>query len=167
MGRLNSRIPSGPIQEKWEKHKFDLKLVNPANKKKHSVIVVGTGLAGASASATEVASGFEQTFAMRKACAATFNNVDFIISPVNPTISFPAKWASPTNDPAKPFEHICFTVPWNMGEQPACSINCGFSQSGMPIGLQIIAPRFEDLKLFQIARAFEAWRGPITNWPDI
>jgi succinate dehydrogenase / fumarate reductase flavoprotein subunit len=49
---LNSKVPGGPIQEKWDKHRFEMKLVNPANKRKHSVIVVGSGLAGASASAT-------------------------------------------------------------------------------------------------------------------
>jgi succinate dehydrogenase / fumarate reductase flavoprotein subunit len=49
---LNSRIPEGPIETKWLNHKFDLKLVNPANKRKHNVIVVGSGLAGASAAAT-------------------------------------------------------------------------------------------------------------------
>ncbi|HEX4170013.1 MAG TPA: fumarate reductase/succinate dehydrogenase flavoprotein subunit [Bryobacteraceae bacterium] len=49
---LNARIPSGPIQDKWDKARFDLKLVNPANKRRHSLIVVGSGLAGASAAAT-------------------------------------------------------------------------------------------------------------------
>jgi succinate dehydrogenase / fumarate reductase flavoprotein subunit len=49
---LNSRIPEGPIEQKWDKARFDLKLVNPANKRKHSLIVVGSGLAGASAAAT-------------------------------------------------------------------------------------------------------------------
>jgi succinate dehydrogenase / fumarate reductase flavoprotein subunit len=50
--QLNSKIPSGPIEQKWSSHKFNLKLVNPANKRKYSVIVVGTGLAGASAAAS-------------------------------------------------------------------------------------------------------------------
>jgi succinate dehydrogenase / fumarate reductase flavoprotein subunit len=49
---LDSRIPTGQIEQAWDKTKFDLKLVNPANKRKHTVIVVGSGLAGASASAT-------------------------------------------------------------------------------------------------------------------
>jgi len=49
---LDSRTPAGPIEQAWDKTKFDLKLVNPANKRKHTVIVVGSGLAGASASAT-------------------------------------------------------------------------------------------------------------------
>ena len=104
---------------------------------------------------------------MRDACASAFTKVDAIISPVNPNVSYPADWASPINDPQKPFEHIAFTLPWNMGEQPAASINCGFSSSGMPIGLQIIAPRFEDLKVIALSKAYESWRGPITCWPEL
>ncbi|MBX2917353.1 MAG: fumarate reductase/succinate dehydrogenase flavoprotein subunit [Cyclobacteriaceae bacterium] len=50
--KLESKIPEGPLAEKWTKHKFNLKLVNPANKRKYDVIVVGTGLAGASAAAS-------------------------------------------------------------------------------------------------------------------
>jgi succinate dehydrogenase / fumarate reductase, flavoprotein subunit len=50
--RLDARIPSGPIVDKWDRHKFEMKLVNPANKRKYSIIVVGTGLAGASAAAS-------------------------------------------------------------------------------------------------------------------
>ncbi|HYK36407.1 fumarate reductase/succinate dehydrogenase flavoprotein subunit [Alloacidobacterium sp.] len=49
---LDSRTPSGPIEQAWDKTRFDMKLVNPANKRKHTVIVVGSGLAGASAAAT-------------------------------------------------------------------------------------------------------------------
>lgn len=52
MTQLDSKIPAGPLAEKWSKHKFNLKLVNPANKRKYNVIVVGTGLAGASAAAS-------------------------------------------------------------------------------------------------------------------
>ena len=49
---LNARIPAGPIERKWDQHRFEMKLVNPANKRKHTVIVVGSGLAGAAAAAT-------------------------------------------------------------------------------------------------------------------
>ena len=52
MVKLNSKIPEGNISEKWTNHKFNMKLVNPANKRKYEVIIVGTGLAGASAAAT-------------------------------------------------------------------------------------------------------------------
>jgi succinate dehydrogenase / fumarate reductase flavoprotein subunit len=49
---LDAKIPAGPIEQKWDKHRFDMKLVNPANKRKYDVIVVGTGLAGGAAAAT-------------------------------------------------------------------------------------------------------------------
>jgi succinate dehydrogenase / fumarate reductase, flavoprotein subunit len=55
---LDSRVPSGPIETSWDRTRFDLKLVNPANKRKHSVIVVGSGLAGASAAATLAELGY-------------------------------------------------------------------------------------------------------------
>ena len=58
MAILNANIPSGPIAQKWEKHKFDMKLVNPANKRKFDVIVVGSGLAGASAAASMAELGY-------------------------------------------------------------------------------------------------------------
>src|SRR5271165_2513278 len=58
MGRLDSKTPSGPIQEKWDKHRFDMKLVNPANKRKFDILVVGTGLAGASAAASLAELGY-------------------------------------------------------------------------------------------------------------
>src|SRR5262245_5537347 len=50
--QLNSKIPSGPIEDRWERHRFEMKLVNPANKRKYEIIVVGSGLAGASAAAS-------------------------------------------------------------------------------------------------------------------
>ncbi len=58
MIELNSNIPAGPIDEKWDKYRFDMKLVNPANKRKYEVIVVGAGLAGASAAATMAELGY-------------------------------------------------------------------------------------------------------------
>ena len=55
---LDGHTPGGPLAEKWDRHRFDLKLVNPANKRKHTLIVVGTGLAGASAAATLAELGY-------------------------------------------------------------------------------------------------------------
>lgn len=57
--KLDSKIPSGPLKDKWDKHKFELKLVNPANKRKFKIIVVGTGLAGGSAAATLAELGYK------------------------------------------------------------------------------------------------------------
>ena len=55
---LNAKLPTGPIEKMWDQRKFDFKLVNPANKRKYSVIVVGTGLAGASAAASLAELGY-------------------------------------------------------------------------------------------------------------
>jgi len=57
--QLDARIPGGPIPEKWDRHRFELKLINPANKRKYTIIVVGTGLAGASAAASLAELGYE------------------------------------------------------------------------------------------------------------
>lgn len=63
---LNSRVPSGPLKDKWKSHQFSNKLVNPANRRKYTAIVVGTGLAGASASATLAEQGYQvKTFCIQ------------------------------------------------------------------------------------------------------
>src|SRR3954467_166523 len=55
---LNSKAPTGPIETRWDRHQFNLKLVNPANKRKYTILVVGTGLAGGSAAATLAELGY-------------------------------------------------------------------------------------------------------------
>ena len=97
-----------------------------------------------------------------QACAA----FDFVISPTSPMPAFPAGLPSPTNDPLRPLEHIGFTVPFNMSEQPAASINCGYTSDGLPIGLQIAGARFDDLGVLQVARAFEQIREAQRPWPQ-
>jgi aspartyl-tRNA(Asn)/glutamyl-tRNA(Gln) amidotransferase subunit A len=81
-------------------------------------------------------------------------------------VAFDAELPSPTNDPLRPLEHIAFTVPFNMSEQPAASINCGYTQTGLPIGLQIAGHRFDDLGVLQLSRAVEVLRGPQRPWPQ-
>jgi aspartyl-tRNA(Asn)/glutamyl-tRNA(Gln) amidotransferase subunit A len=97
-----------------------------------------------------------------KACKA----YDYVISPTAPIAAFDAELPSPTNDPLRPLEHIAFTVPFNMSEQPAASINCGFTHSGLPIGLQIAGNRFDDLGVLQLSRAVELLREPQRSWPQ-
>ena len=96
-----------------------------------------------------------------KACSA----FDYVISPVAPNVAFQAELPSPTNDPLRPLEHIGFTVPFNMSEQPAASVNCGYTRAGLPIGLQIAGARFDDLGVLQVAHAFELIREPQCAWP--
>src|SRR5437867_4642874 len=58
---LDAKIPDGPLERKWDNHRFNLKIVNPANKRRHHIIVVGTGLAGASAAASLAELGYQIT----------------------------------------------------------------------------------------------------------
>ncbi|WP_377846886.1 amidase [Bosea sp. UC22_33] len=115
----------------------------------------------------EVYTGFAQIEAMRNALHGALRDVDFIISPTAPEPSYPAEWASPFNDPQRPFEHIAFTVSANMGGQPALSINCGYSSRGLPIGLQIIGQSFDDLGVLRVAHAFEQMRALSRPWPKL
>ena len=90
---------------------------------------------------------------------------DFVLSPVSPNTSFPAEWAYPTNNVEQAMDHIGFTVPFSMSEQPAISVGCGYDQNGVPIGLQIAGRRFDDLGVLQMARAFEQMRPAQRPWP--
>ncbi len=113
----------------------------------------------------QAVAGFNRSYELRRRCAALFTQVDVVLSPVSPVLSFPAEFASPLNDPERPFEHITFTLPWNISEQPAIAINCGFSTDGFPIGLQIVTPRFADEQAVALAQWYEERRGAILNWP--
>jgi aspartyl-tRNA(Asn)/glutamyl-tRNA(Gln) amidotransferase subunit A len=121
--------------------------------------------AGAKLTGLDVIRGLNATMAIRAAAAKLFVDVDYLISPVSPVVNFAAELASPINDPAKPFEHIGYTVPWNMAENPAASINGGYSAAGFPIGVQIVGRRFDDLGVLRMAKAFEGLRGPQRPWP--
>jgi aspartyl-tRNA(Asn)/glutamyl-tRNA(Gln) amidotransferase subunit A len=121
--------------------------------------------AGAKLSGLDVIRGFNATMAIRTAAAKLFADIDYVISPVSPVVNFAAEFASPINDPDKPFEHICYTVPWNMAENPCASINGGYDKNGFPIGVQIVGRRFDDLGVLGMAKAFETMRGPQRPWP--
>ena len=117
-------------------------------------------------SGLDVFRGFNVTMALRAAAGKLFADIDYLISPVSPGVKFPAEFASPVNDPAKPFEHICYTVPWNMAENPAISVNGGYDKSGFPIGVQIVGRRFDDIGVLGMAKTFESLRGPQRPWPS-
>ncbi|HEU5295561.1 MAG TPA: amidase [Burkholderiaceae bacterium] len=120
---------------------------------------------GARLTAAEVFHGYGQMAALRDAAVTACQPYDFVLSPVSPVPTYAAQWASPLNDPEQPFEHIAFTLPYNMSEQPAASINCGYTGDGLPIGLQIIGHRHDDLGVLQLARAYEQLRPAQRPWP--
>jgi aspartyl-tRNA(Asn)/glutamyl-tRNA(Gln) amidotransferase subunit A len=115
--------------------------------------------------------GYSQFAALRDAAVAACHAFDFVISPVAPVSAFAAEWAMPTNDPLRAMEHIAFTLPFNMSEQPAISVPCAHTAAGLPglpglpIGLQISGHRFDDIGVLRLARAFEQLRAPLLPWP--
>ncbi|WP_374672328.1 amidase [Acidovorax temperans] len=115
---------------------------------------------------TQVFQASQQFHTTRVATVKACSGFDYVLSPVAPMPAFAAELPSPTNDPLRPLEHIGFTVPFNMSEQPAASVNCGYTASGLPIGLQIAGARFDDLGVLQVAHAFEQIRGPQRPWPQ-
>ena len=109
---------------------------------------------------------FSQFHATRVAAVAACAKFDYVLSPTAPNSPAAAELPSPTNDPLRPLEHIGFTVPFNMSEQPAASIHCGFTAAGLPIGLQIAGQRFDDLGVLKVARAYEQIREAQRPWPE-
>ena len=120
---------------------------------------------GRDLSGAAVFAGMSEMMALRNAAVTACRGFDFVLSPVAPMAAFPAELASPTHDPAHPFEHIAFTVPFNMSEQPAAAINAGYTSGGLPIGLQIVGRRFDDLGVLRLSRAYEAMRPAQRPWP--
>lgn len=112
-----------------------------------------------------VYSGFDQIIRIQEAGLRTFDGFDFWLSPVAPVPAFAAESASPIDDPARPFEHIAFTVGSNMTQQPSASINCGYTAGGLPIGLQIVGRRFDDLGVLRLSAAYEGMRPAQRPWP--
>jgi aspartyl-tRNA(Asn)/glutamyl-tRNA(Gln) amidotransferase subunit A len=143
----------------------DLSKLSPDERGKTLPYISKWAEAGAKLSGVDVIRGFNATMAIRAAAAKLFTDIDYVISPVSPVVNFAAELASPINDPDKPFEHICYTVPWNMSENPAASINGGYDKHGFPIGVQIVGRRFDDLGVLGMAKAFESLRGPQKPWP--
>ncbi|WP_156392168.1 MULTISPECIES: amidase [unclassified Roseateles] len=109
--------------------------------------------------------GYSQMQALREAANAACEPFDFVLSPVSAMPAYPAHLASPLHDPARPFEHIAFTLPFNMSEQPALSINAGFTAAGLPIGLQIAGRRFDDAGVLALGALWEQLRPAQRAWP--
>jgi aspartyl-tRNA(Asn)/glutamyl-tRNA(Gln) amidotransferase subunit A len=144
----------------------DLSKLNAGERGKTLPYILNWAEAGAKLSGVDVIRGFNSTMAIRAAAAKLFADIDYVISPVSPVVKFAAELAAPLNDPDRPFEHIAYTVPWNMAENPAVSINGGYDTQGFPVGVQIIGRRFDDLGVLGMAKAFESLRGPQRPWPS-
>jgi aspartyl-tRNA(Asn)/glutamyl-tRNA(Gln) amidotransferase subunit A len=144
----------------------DLSGLDSARRAKVLPFIVEWAKGAADLSGLELFRCFSQIFVMRQAAHAASQDYDYVLCPTAPIPAFAAELPCPTNDLARPFEHIAFTVPFNMSEQPAASINCGYTSDGLPIGLQIVGKRFDDLGVLQLACCYEAMRPVQRPWPQ-
>jgi aspartyl-tRNA(Asn)/glutamyl-tRNA(Gln) amidotransferase subunit A len=144
----------------------DIGALAPAQQEKVLPYIREWAEGGSKLTGMQVYDGMSQMLVIKTAAIAACRRFDFVLSPVAPVPAFAAELASPLNDPARPFEHIAFTAPFNMSEQPAASINAGYTNSGLPIGLQIVGRRFDDIGVMRMAKAFEKMRAPQRPWPS-
>ncbi len=143
----------------------DLVALPPERRAKVLPYIADWAAGGADVSGLDVYRGFARIDAISVAALRATSAFDVVLSPTCPVAAPPAEWASPTNDPARPFEHIAFTVPYNMSGQPAVSLNCGYTDDGRPIGLQLAGRRFDDVGVLRVAAAYERLRPPQRPWP--
>ena len=115
----------------------------------------------------DVMAAYGQVMAMREAAVNACEPYDIVISPTSPILPYEAELPCPGNDPHNALPHIAFTVPYNMSEQPAASINWCASTTGLPIGLQIIGRRFDDALVLRAARLLEKLRPKQKAWPHL
>ncbi|MBA4059716.1 MAG: amidase [Verminephrobacter sp.] len=151
----------------WRMRSYtDLQALPEAQRAKVLPYIRAWAESAAGMTGTQVFQASQQFHTTRVATVKACSGFDYVLSPVAPMPAFAAELPSPTNDPLRPLEHIGFTVPFNMSEQPAASVNCGYTANGLPIGLQIAGARFDDLGVLQVAHAFEQIRGPQRPWPQ-
>lgn len=104
--------------------------------------------------------------AMREAAVSACEPYDYVISPTSPILPYEAELPCPGNDPHDALPHIAYTAPWNMSEQPAASLNWTASADGLPVGVQVIGKRFDDVGVLRLARVLEQLRPAQRAWPE-
>ena len=123
---------------------------------------------GADVSGTKVLQCYQQIMQIQARTVTATSPYDLVLSPVAPVAAFPAEQPMPFTEPGHGMWHIGFTAPYNMSGQPAATVNCGFTQDGRPIGVQISGRRFDDLGVTRAAAWYEQNRpsAAAPRWPD-
>lgn len=123
---------------------------------------------GADVSGRRVLECYEQIMQMRAGTVAATAPYDLVLSPVAPVAAFPAEQPMPFMEEGRGMWHIGFTAPYNMSGQPAATVNCGFTDDGRPIGVQISGRRFQDVAVIRAAAWYERNRpqDAVPQWPE-
>jgi aspartyl-tRNA(Asn)/glutamyl-tRNA(Gln) amidotransferase subunit A len=144
----------------------DVKVLPPERQQKILPFVLAWCRRAERLSAVDALRSLSEINRMREQAIAAIQRFDFLLTPTSPITAYSATQATPGDDPERPFMHIAFTVAFNMSEQPAASLCAGYDQDGLPIGLQIVGHRFDDLGVLRLARAYEDLRPDLRPWPE-
>jgi aspartyl-tRNA(Asn)/glutamyl-tRNA(Gln) amidotransferase subunit A len=144
----------------------ELRKLPPERRNKALPFILAWCERGEKLSAADAAENLQLVMLMRERAVGATEPFDFLITPTSPITAYSAEEATPGNDPDRPFEHIAFTVPFNMSEQPAASICAGYDDDGLPVGLQIVGHRFDDAGVLRMAAVYEAIRPALRPWPE-
>ena len=119
-------------------------------------------------SGTQVFEAYTAVQELRARTATATGPYDVVLSPVAPVATFPAEQHGPTDDPDTAFHHVAYTAPYNVSDQPAATVNAGFTADGRPVGLQLAGRRFTDVALLRVAGWFEGARSESARpvWPS-
>ena len=115
----------------------------------------------------DVMAAYTSYVILREVTVRACEPFDYVISPTSPILPYEAELAAPGDDPHNALPHIAFTVPYNMSEQPAASLNWTHSADGLPIGVQVIGRRFDDLGVLRLSRLLEKLRPAQRAWPEL
>jgi aspartyl-tRNA(Asn)/glutamyl-tRNA(Gln) amidotransferase subunit A len=163
---FSTREMADGIDSFWRMRSWlDIQALPPDRRERVLPFILDWVAPAAGFNAERVFRGYSQFAALRDAAVAACGRFDFMLSPVAPDVAFPAEWAMPSNDAQRAMEHIGFTLPYNASEQPAISVPCGHDAAGLPIGLQIIGRRHDDVGVLRLARAWEQLRPALRPWP--
>jgi aspartyl-tRNA(Asn)/glutamyl-tRNA(Gln) amidotransferase subunit A len=123
---------------------------------------------GADVSGRRVLECYEAIMQIQARTVAATEPYDLVLSPVAPVAAFAAEQPMPFMEEGKGMWHIGFTAPYNMSGQPAATVNCGFTQDGRPIGVQVSGRRFQDVAVIRAAAWYEQNRpqDAVPQWPE-
>lgn len=132
--------------------------LSPTDKVKVLPFIVQWVSVGASLSAVDMHESFETIQQLRADTLSATQGFDLVLSPVAPMAAFPAEYPMPWGHDDLGMQHIAFTAPTNMSEQPSGTVNCGFTEDGRTIGLQVTGRRFADRTVLAAMQWYEAAR---------
>lgn len=150
----------------WRMRSWSDYVVMPPERRARILPFIRTWIEGGETlSGLDVYRGYSRMLELGAAAVRACEPFDAVISPTAAMPPFAATSACPTDDPARAIDHIGYTFAFNMSGQPAISINCGYTGTGLPIGLHIAGRRFDDLGVLRLARAWEQMRPAQRPWP--